>query len=349
MIDSPPEPPARPTLSFTVAWTVFSLFTFLFVGFAAQMMQLAWGLWFSEIVLFAGLAVVGYQVVGLAPLKAMGLQRFDAAAFGLGFLLGLVNYVAWAVPLMAGAQAVFPKSMVEAFDSAQVFERASPVELAIVLVGVSVAAPLGEELIFRGFFQRGLALHRGAPAAIFMTAFVFSAFHLDPVGFAARFELGLLFGVLAWRAGSLWPAIAAHSANNLISSVLFLAAGDAKNEDLVWWVPVAMLVVGNVVLVALVRSVWGRLKVAEPMALVETPPLSPAHAFLPWITAGLVSVALILAIDVRGVKLNLLDAQLQPGKVLSKRRDVKELRAKVRRGEAAQLEYEALVRALQAK
>ena len=348
MIDSPPEPsePDRLTFNFTVAWTVFALSTFLFVGFAAQVMQLAWGLWFSEIILFAGLAVIGFQVLGLRPLRAMGLQRFDARSFGLGFALGLVNYFAWAVPLMAAAQAIFPKSMVEQFDSSQIFERASPVELAIVLVGVSVAAPLGEELFFRGFLQRGLALHRGAPRAIVVTAFVFSAFHLDPVGLTARFELGVLFGLLAWRAGSLWPAIAAHSANNLISSVLFLAAGsDAKEEDLVWWVPVALLLGGNVALIQLVRFAWKRLEAPEPMAQIDGPTASPARLFLPWVLAGLLSLGAVLAIDYRGVKLNLLEARLRPGKLAS-RPEVKELRARVRRGEAPIDEYESLLRGL---
>ena len=153
MIDSPPEPPLRPTLNFTVAWTVFSLITFLLLGFAAQMMQLAWGLWFSEIILFAGLAVVGVQLIGFKPLRAMGLHRFDARTFGLGFGFGLVNYFAWAVPLMAAAQAIFPKSMVDQFDSSHVFERSTPVELALVLLGVSIAAPLVKSCCFAGSFS----------------------------------------------------------------------------------------------------------------------------------------------------------------------------------------------------
>lgn len=380
MIDTPEPPPPRPSLSFTVAWTVFALVTFLLVGGTAQMMQLAWGLWFSELVLFAGLTVIGFQLSSLAPLRTMGLHRFDARTFGLGFAFGLVNYIAWAVPLMAAAQAVFPKWMVDQFDSSHVFERASPLELAIVLVAVCVAAPVGEEFLFRGFLQRGLTVHRSAPRAIVVTAFIFSAFHLDPVGLTARFELGVLFGILAWKAGSLWPAIAAHAANNLISSVLFLAAGDAKEEDLVWWVPVVMLIVGNIGMVALVRFARDRL-VAEP-APAELPPttcdrcgvfLEPAgfqlqfgkayctacaarpevalaqnvgRYSLPWLTAGLASLLLLVAVDWRGVKLNLIDAQLQPGRTVSKRDDVKALRSKVRRGEADFQDYERLVRSL---
>jgi uncharacterized protein len=95
VIDSPPAPPPpRPSLPFTVTWTVFALLSFLVVGGTAQMMQLAWGLWFSEIVVFCGLAVIGFQINRLAPLRAMGLQRFDARTFGLGFAFGLINYAA---------------------------------------------------------------------------------------------------------------------------------------------------------------------------------------------------------------------------------------------------------------
>ena len=349
MIDRPPEPPPpRPTLPFTVTWTAFALLTFLVVGGTAQMMQLAWGLWFSEIVVFVGLAVIGFQIARLAPLRAMGLQRFDARTFGLGFGFGLLNYVAWAVPLMAAAQHLFPRAMVEQYDSAQIFERASPLELVIVLIGVSVAAPLGEEMIFRGFFQRRLVGQWGAPAAIGLTAFVFSAFHLDPVGFVARFELGVLFGVLSWRAGSLWPAMAAHGANNLISSLLFLGARDAK-EDLVWWLPVLMFVFGNLALLALVRFARPRLVPAgEEQMGTGSGPIAVWPLFRPWIVAATLAVALLLALDWRGVQLNLLDAQLQPGKSVSKRAEVKELRARVRRGEAGLRDYEVLVRALKA-
>ncbi len=347
MIDSPPEPPLRPTLNFTVAWTVFALITFLLLGFAAQLMHLAWGLWFSEVFLFAGLSVIGFQLIGFKPIRAMGLHRFDARTFGLGFGFGLVNYFAWAMPLMATAQAIFPKAMVDQFDSAQVFERSTTVELALVLLGVSIAAPIGEELLFRGFFQRGVELHRGAPRAIVLTAFIFSAFHLDPVGLTARFELGVLFGLLAWRAGSLWPAIAAHSANNLISSAIFLTAGErAKEADQVWWVPVVMLLVGNAALFVLVRNSWHLLPVAEPMAFEDAPSKAPARLFLPWVAAGLVSISLLLVVDLRGVQLNLLEAQLQPGKTIRGRDEVKALRVKVRSGEAELQEYETLVRSL---
>lgn len=349
MIDTPPEPPFRPPLNFTVAWTVFAMLTFLVVGSFAQLMQPAWGMWFSEVIVLLGLSVIGYQLVGFRPLRAMGLQRFDGRAFGLGFSVGLLNYLAWAVPLIALTEAIFPKEMLDRADSSFLFLRATPVELVVMVLAVSVAAPLGEEFFFRGFLQRGLEVHRGAPRAIVVTAIAFSAFHLDVVGLAVRFELGVLFGLLAWRSGSLWTSLGAHSAHNVISIGLLLANPNAeRGEANVGWIaPVVLLVLGNAALFAVVRSTSSWFPVKEPMDWVATPGRpAPAKLFRPWVLAGLVAVALILAIDLRGVRLNLLDVKLQPGKVVSGRPEVKDLRAKVRRGDAEFSDYERLVRSL---
>jgi membrane protease YdiL (CAAX protease family) len=344
VIDAPPPPPNRPPLGFAVAWTLFALFTFLAVGGTAQLLQLAWGLWFSEVALFAGLAVIGWQLVGFDAVRAMGLQRHQGRGLALGFAFGAANYVGWAVPIMALAQQVFPRSMIERFDSAQVFDRHSPVDLAVVLAGVSLAAPLGEELFFRGFLQRQLGLHVPAPRAVVVTAFVFSAFHLDPVGLTARFELGVLFGLLAWRMGSIWPAVAAHAANNFISSMLILLAGaEAREGALPGWVPAAMFVAGNAALFSLLRLARAELSQDRPVELVEQPAPSVARAFAPWALGGLLSAGVVLALDWRGVRLNLMDAVMGTTKEIRKTEGVRALRAQVRRGEAGFEEYEVMV------
>lgn len=350
MIDNSPEPPFRPPLNFTIAWTVFVMLTFLAVGFFAQVMQAAWGMWFSEVIVLLGLSVIGYQLLGFRPLRAMGLQRFDGRAFGLGFAFGLLNYVAWAVPLIALTEVVFPKQMLDRADTSYIFLRAGPLELAVMVLAVGIAAPLGEEFFFRGFLQRGLELHRGAARAIVVTAIAFSAFHLDLVGLTVRFELGVLFGLLAWKSGSLWPSLGAHSAHNFISIALLLANPDADRTTVTevgWVMPLGLLVLGNAALFVLVRSTASWFPVKEPMDWVTVPERpSPAKLFRPWIVAGVIAVALILAVDLRGVELNLLDVKLQTGKTLSERGDVKDLRAKVRRGDAELVDYERLVRSL---
>jgi hypothetical protein len=341
------QPAAEPApQGFIVAWSVLVLFVYLVVGGTAQFLHLSFGLWFSEVVLFLALALVGWHALQLSPRLAMGVTRFEPRSFGLGVAFGLVNYAAWAVPTMTLAHAVFPKHLIELFDSAKVFERQTPFEFWAIVVGVSVAAPLGEEFFFRGFLQRGLEASRGAPRAIVVTAFIFSAFHLDPVGLVSRFELGVLFGLLAWRAGSIWPAIGAHAANNALSSALFLATRDAPqaDEELPWLAALSMFVVGNLVLLALVRFSSGKLQISQPSALEMAPRRVPLlRAFAPWALGGLASVAILLAADWRGVALNVIDGVAQPSAALKKREDLTTLRARARRGEVPLEDYRAAI------
>jgi hypothetical protein len=83
----------------------------------------------------------------------------------------------------------------------------------LVALGVVVAAPLAEEIVFRGYLQG--ALHRvlSPRAAILLVAALFGLAH----GLQYALPTGLLgawFGWLAWRRGSLLPAIAGHVLHN---------------------------------------------------------------------------------------------------------------------------------------
>lgn len=84
-------------------------------------------------------------------------------------------------------------------------------DLLLNLVLVAVFAGVGEELLFRGVLQRlFIKLFKNPWAGILITAFIFSAIHLQFYGFIPRFILGILLGLLYWYSGSLWPAIIAH-------------------------------------------------------------------------------------------------------------------------------------------
>lgn len=325
-----------PSARFFAVWTVFTLGTYVAVGSVAQLSHLAWGLWASQLVLNAGLATVGWQLNGLSARSAFGLERFEGRSFGLGLAFGAVNYFAWVLPLTAIAEAVFPASWLARFDSAQLFDRHSNLEVGLAMGAAMLASPVCEELVFRGFVQRAF---REAPRGIVVTALIFSAFHFNPVNFVALFQLGVLFGLLAWRAGSVWPAIGAHVASNTVSTVLFLAT--TKGEELPWWVPVVLFVVGNAAMYGLVRFASGRLQVREPARLVEIERRAPARLFAPWLLGGLASLAVLLVVDWRGVALNWIDARKLPGEAT--RGLVKEQRRRARAGEITLDEYEALL------
>ncbi len=101
---------------------------------------------------------------------------------------------------------------------------ASGIGTTLLLVGLaSVAAPLVEELLFRGVFYQAARLKLGVWPAIVVTGLVFGFVH--PVGIAEMLGIAILGGVFAWMAEtrrSLLPSMAAHCLNNLTTTLLLL-------------------------------------------------------------------------------------------------------------------------------
>ena len=100
-------------------------------------------------------------------------------------------------------------------------KRNSVQDLLLNLVFVAVFAGVGEELFFRGVIQRlFIKLFRNPWAGILVTAFIFSAIHLQFYGFIPRFILGILLGLIYWYSGSLWPSIIAHFAYDAFAVIM---------------------------------------------------------------------------------------------------------------------------------
>ena len=100
--------------------------------------------------------------------------------------------------------------------------------LWLALAGLVVAPSIAEELLCRGFLQRGLQQRLGGPAAIGISALAFGALHLDPVHALFAAVLGLYLGVAAYWADSTRASIGCHLVNNLVSVGLMVAFGHAQ-------------------------------------------------------------------------------------------------------------------------
>jgi hypothetical protein len=66
--------------------------------------------------------------------------------------------------------------------------------------------------------------------AVWITAFLFSAIHLQFFTFLPRFLLGLALGYLMLWGGNIWYPVAGHFANNLLSMVVFYYYRYSKPE-----------------------------------------------------------------------------------------------------------------------
>ena len=90
------------------------------------------------------------------------------------------------------------------------------------LLIVAALAAVSEELLFRSVIQKALIkLFRNAHVAIIVTAFLFSAFHMDFFGFFPRFILGLMLGYMFWMSGSIFPSMLMHFVNNATIVMLY--------------------------------------------------------------------------------------------------------------------------------
>ena len=121
------------------------------------------------------------------------------------------------------------KGLTELFVSTESFAV-----LGLNLLMIAVIPALGEELIFRGIFQRVFTqwsknLHVG----VWVAAFVFSAMHMQFYGFVPRLLLGALLGYVYAYSGNIWYAVWVHFINNGFAVVLyFLAAKEVISDQL---------------------------------------------------------------------------------------------------------------------
>jgi hypothetical protein len=104
--------------------------------------------------------------------------------------------------------------------------------LFVNLIIVAVLPAIGEELLFRGLLQQLIKKMTGnIHWAIWITALLFSALHLQFFGFLPRLLLGALFGYLLEWTGSLWIPIIAHFINNAAGVVIYFFTGEGLEPD----------------------------------------------------------------------------------------------------------------------
>lgn len=84
-----------------------------------------------------------------------------------------------------------------------------------ILVAIAVLPAIFEEIAFRGVLMPRLARATGnIHAAVWISAALFSAIHLQFFGFIPRMLIGAGLGYLVIHSGRLWPAMVAHFVNN---------------------------------------------------------------------------------------------------------------------------------------
>ena len=182
----------------------------------------------QDILAFILPAVVTMAIIYRRPFHVMGLDR---APSWLAITIVIVFYVIslpamnWLVEMnkamslpswMAGIEQAMRAAEDSAAEVTQEMLNINSVgQLILCVLVVGVMAGLSEEMLFRGALLRTMQDSRlGNHAVVWITAVLFSAFHMQFYGFVPRMLLGVWLGYLFVWTGSLWVPIIAHTLNN---------------------------------------------------------------------------------------------------------------------------------------
>ncbi|MBI5070825.1 MAG: CPBP family intramembrane metalloprotease [Deltaproteobacteria bacterium] len=273
-----PSPPAPPRAGASLFFLVVLLLHAV-AGGAAQAVALLPGLLWSQLFAFLLPGFAAAAGANLDPRRFLLLRRPPVPAqLWLGALAGLAAF-ATAAPLAGLWSLLLPDAWLRSFDLAPLFQGGLAERAALVVL-TSLAAPVCEEVAFRGYLLSALRLRLRDGAALWVGTLLFAAMHLDPVRLPALLVQGAVFAWLALRSGSLWPAVAAHAANNLAASLLAAAdleAGPASRPEPL---PALALLLFGCAALAAVAAAWRRATPAPPPAEERLAPLDPARPYL---------------------------------------------------------------------
>ena len=177
----------------------------LFVALATcASMPVAVGLVWLFARLRQGISVTEY--LGLNPLSWRAAVGWCAALAGLVVLSDALT--------MLLHRPLVPEVMVQTYQTA-----GFP---PLLWLAVVVAAPLGEETLFRGFLFKGILHSRlGGGGAVILTALIWAVIHqqYDLYGVATVFAAGLLLGYARLRTSSIYAGLLMHALMNLIATI----------------------------------------------------------------------------------------------------------------------------------
>ena len=164
----------------------------------------------ATVALVPGAQGPGLDAMGLAPvfdaqaLRTTGLLAAGISALGLAFWLG---------------------GEVFGFEESDLLEELIPRngrEKGLFAL-LSLAAGVGEELVYRGWLISALApIFDGPWMAALVSSMAFSLLHAyqGPIGILRSGLMGFLFAAAFVVYGSLWPLIAVHVAVDLVSGLI---------------------------------------------------------------------------------------------------------------------------------
>lgn len=226
-----PIMPTTPTLKETLGVYVLSSILLVTLGSLVQHLHLLSGLVISELMfvvapVFLFTFTRQYHVKRTFYLRSIRVKTVLLAMLVTSAAFILVGVIA------ALQEMIIPRSQdyQEIWDA--ILIQFHQVPLAVTLLLVSILPGVCEELLFRGFLLHGLRKKLSTASAIILVGILFGAFHLDPYRFFPVTLLGILFGYMVVRTGSILTGMVAHSTNNAIAMLISYAVFKVQSQGI---------------------------------------------------------------------------------------------------------------------
>lgn len=145
------------------------------------------------------------------PRAKVPMREAVAVALGAGVLALAGSIAIVALQAKLGVVVKEQKLVVEAL-------RSGP-HRVLLIVGIALLVPIGEELVFRRLGFAAILERHGKIAAYGWSVAVFSVIHMNPPGFANYAWIGLVTAVAYHRTGRIFVPIVVHAINNGVAAL----------------------------------------------------------------------------------------------------------------------------------
>jgi uncharacterized protein len=178
----------------------------------------------------SALFMIGFEALLLLPIaiiflwrnvswSELGFRRFEGKLMGLGCGLLVIVY------MIVIANNIIMLLLGVVTQGELIIDLLGDVDSTILFIlATTIAAPITEEIFFRGFLFKGFRQTYGWKTALILSALIFSIFHAQVATLIPMFLLGGLFAYLYHRTESVYPGIILHFIINVIGTVGLLVA-----------------------------------------------------------------------------------------------------------------------------
>jgi uncharacterized protein len=151
-----------------------------------------------------------FALIGLTIIGTLSLQEV------LQIILIMQEQIPIPESIKSGLD-IYKKMIDESYK--MIVEANNYFDFSIVVLIAAVVPAFCEEFLFRGLLQKNFIKALGVKKGIILTGCIFGIYHFNPFAIIPLILLGIYFGFLVHRSGSITLSIVAHFTNNFLASI----------------------------------------------------------------------------------------------------------------------------------